>query len=246
MIEIVYGDNRELASLAGKTVAEVREIYEPEFDIPDRAEAVLNGKPIKKNLESETRLDEGDELCFADKKRSRAPMLVTALLLALAVTSGVFAYTFTTASVTLTVTGSATDFAAVTAENATGITWALVGRHRGAFAGGTLFNVTPATAYNGDIEVSVYLSNMDELTTNYRFFFMRLQFVDSGNVTADAEGITQLLTLENGVASFYCDNLTPGTTYYVKLLGGAYMTYPGVAGWTKKNPVIYAQVTQAG
>ena len=95
--------------------------------------------------------------------------------------------------------------------------------------------------------MAVYLSNLDELIQNYRFFMMRLQLVDSNNSTIDVEGIDQILTLENGAASFYTDNFTDGTTYYVKCMGGTYMSFPwGSGGWTTYNPTLYCQVTQAG
>ena len=39
MVEIRYGEHYEMADLAGKSVAQAREQYKQEFDIPDKAKA---------------------------------------------------------------------------------------------------------------------------------------------------------------------------------------------------------------
>ena len=85
MVEIKYGEYSELAELAGKSIAEAREQYESEFEIPDRAQAILNDKPLKKGQEDRILLGDGDELYFEEKKRSRKPLFITALLMALAI-----------------------------------------------------------------------------------------------------------------------------------------------------------------
>lgn len=252
MVEIKHGEHKELVQLTGKTIAEVREEYREEFDIPKNSNAILNGKTVKKSMESKIVLEECDELSFVEKKRSRVPILATAIMLALAITGGVFAYTYTTASATLTLTSATGDFASIST-NATGvssITWKPFGKYRGVIPAGTVFNVTPTTGYTGDVEVKVYLSNMDELTKNYSFYMMRLRLENSLGTPVDAEGIEQILTMENGVASFYfpSSNFTPGTTYYVVNKGGSYIGFPFASGgWaTTYDPTLYAQVTQAG
>ena len=70
MVEITYGDNRELVNLGGKSIAEAREQFKGEFEISDRAQAVLNGKPIKKNLEDKITLEDCDELCLLGGKEA--------------------------------------------------------------------------------------------------------------------------------------------------------------------------------
>lgn len=71
MIQICYGEHCDLADLAGRSVAEAREQYKSEFDIPDRAQAILNDKLLKKKLEDWIMLEDGDDLSFEEKKRSK-------------------------------------------------------------------------------------------------------------------------------------------------------------------------------
>ena len=250
MVEISYGEHYEVTDLMGKSIAEAREQYKSEFEIPDRAQAVLNDKPLKKTAEDKIRLEDGDGLSFEEKERSRKPLFITALLLALAISGGLFAFTWTTATATLTVTTVTGDFASVAA-NTTGIaavTWQPFGRYRGAIPAGNLFDVTPTTGYDGDLEVTVYLANPDELSKNYRFWMIRLQLIDGGN-PVDAQMGTQVLTLNNGQAGFYWPsaNYTAGNTYFVKCMGGAYVGLPWVGtGYSTYDPVLFCEVTQAG
>jgi hypothetical protein len=251
MVEISYGEHYDLADLTGRSIAEVREQYKTEFEIPDQAQAILNDKPLKKKLEDRTSLEDGDELSFEERERSKKPVFVTALMLALAITGGLFAYTWTTASATLSVTPATSDFASVAA-NTTGIanvTWQPFGRYRGTIPAGNLFDVTPTTGYNGDLEVTVYLANPDELSSNYRAWLLRLQLIDGSN-PVDAQMGTQVLSLNNAEASFYWPsaNYTPGTTYYVRCTGGSYVGLPWVGtGWPSTyDPLLFVQVTQAG
>ncbi len=252
MVEINFGEHYELAELAGKSVVEVREQYKTEFEIPDKAQAILNDKPLSKKLEDKIRLEDGDGLSFEEKERSRKPLFVTALLLALAITGGLFAYTWTTASVTIAVTTATSDFASITGNTTGGaaMDYQPFGRYRGNIPAGTLFNTTPTTGYSGDLEVTVYLANPDELTQNYRFWMLRLELEDGTGTNVDAQGGTQVLSLNNGQASFYwpSSNYTAGTEYYVKATGGSYIGLPWVgAGWASTySPLLFAEVTQAG
>ena len=101
MVEIKYGDQFEVTDLAGQTVSEAREQFKAEFGIPDKAKAKLNGSKVKSSAEIDTVLNDDDKLTFA-VSRSRMPYLVGALLLALAVTGGVFAFGFINATTTIT------------------------------------------------------------------------------------------------------------------------------------------------
>lgn len=58
-VGISYNGHTEVADLAGVSLAEAHEMYTPVFDIPDKAQATLNGKELKKKLEPETRLGLG-------------------------------------------------------------------------------------------------------------------------------------------------------------------------------------------
>jgi len=168
-------------------------------------------------------------------------------MLALAVTGGLFAYTYTTQSTSITAISKSADFATVSANN-TMSAYNLFGSYRGSIGSGTLFNVTPATDYSGDIEVNVYLTNADELSKNYGLFLMRLQFQDISNNPADVEGINKPLTLRNGVVTFTCDNLTGGDVYHVQCLGGVYQAFPWsfLSGGSIYDPSILYDVGPAG
>ena len=93
MIQICYGEHCDLADLAGRSIAEAREQYKSEFEIPDRAQAILNDKPLKKKLEDRIMLEDGDDLSFEEKERSKKPIFAATLLSALAITGGLFACT---------------------------------------------------------------------------------------------------------------------------------------------------------
>ena len=252
MVEIVYNDNRELACLEGKTVAEVRKEYGDEFDIPGRAQAVLNGIPLKKKLESETRLHEGDELSFITKSRIRAPMLVTALLLALALTSGVFAYTYITDSTSFLVSSAGADFAAVSANSSSPPDWTTFGFFRGSVGSGTLFDIdTTDSSYTGDLVATVSIANGDQLSQVYRVLVMKIKVYDgatqidinSDNTVDDRD--FGLLTLRNGAVDIFI-NQAASSTYYIKLDSGYYVSNIFGLGWTTdyQNPQLFCNIGQ--
>ena len=177
--------------------------------------------------------------------------LLTAMLISLAVTGGMFAYAYTTASTSITAASKSDDFATVSSNvspKSTVPDYDVFGSYRGIISSGYLFKVTTATDYPGDIELNVYLSNVDELTTNYGLFLLRLEFVDSSDNPADAEGIVKPLTMNNGVVTFICDNLTDSETYYVRCAGGVYRAFPWafLSGRSIYDPNIYAEAVQAG
>ncbi|MFC1915936.1 hypothetical protein ACFLW4_04500 [Chloroflexota bacterium] len=173
--------------------------------------------------------------------------MVTALLLALAVTGGTFAYAYTSTTTALTVTDATEDFAQVTA-NMTVPSYTVFGSYRGAIQAGNLFNVIPRTGYPGDVEVSVYLSNIDQLGTTYGLFLLRVELRNAAGSKMDVEGITKCLSLSNGVVSFTADNLTAGTEYFIYTTGGIYRTFPWayLTSQTQYAPSLYAEVIQVG
>lgn len=173
-------------------------------------------------------------------------VLVGALVLAFAVSASMFAFAYTTASTSITASSGGADFASVTANN-TVPGYNVFGSYRGTISGGNLFDLTPASAYTGDLEVSIYLTNLDDLSKTYGMFLMKIRMVDSANTTVDKEGIVKPLTLRNGVVSFLADNLTGGTTYYINTTGGVYRAFPwAFISGNIYGPTIFADVLQAG
>jgi len=255
MVEIIYGEHSEQADLAGRRVTEARHQYKPVFNIPDRAQAILNGKPVKKKLEAETLLNEGDELSFEEKSRKGLVLLGT-FLLALAVTGGVFAYGYAMASVTLGVI-AAPDWVTVSqSTTATSITWDVFGRYIGTLpTDSDLFDITTDPAWSAFFEARVYLTNTDELVNGYRYLNMKLELVDRDGAVADKQGLEtigddtyQVLNLRNAEVTFFVEHISlAGSPYTVKLVGGNFMAHPS-AWFTAGNedPELWIEVTQAG
>ena len=246
MVEIRYGEHCELADLAGKSVAEVRELYKSELGIPDKTHASVNGKGMGKKHEPKTQLNGDDKLSF-DEKNRRGLVMLGALLLALTITGGAFANAFLTDSKAIIASAIQTDFAAVTA-NATGVpAYTFIGRTRGSIESGTLFDITQATEYTGDLEVNVYLSNIDELQKDYSFWMLRLELRDGSDTQMNIGSAIQVLSLDNPLVSFACDNGTLVDSFYVKCLGGSYRVRAhGLGAFSADDPLIFCQVNQAG
>ena len=186
MIEIRYGEHSEKADMDGKSVAELREFYTPEWDIPERAEVMLNGRRVSRPLESRLELADGDVLVFAARKRSKTPLLLVALLLALAATGGFFAYTYTTASATISAIADS-DYATVAVEDTLEFTTRVFGNYRGNLPTGNLFSITPDADYTGDLNVKVYLANADELTLAYKHLNMKFEIQDDNGETVNVD-----------------------------------------------------------
>jgi len=169
-----------------------------------------------------------------------------ALLLSLAVTGGLYAFTYTSASQTISVSAATTDFGTVAA-NASPTQSALLGAVRGQIGTAIMFNVATADGYTGDVEVQVTLANPDEMSEDYSFWVLRLALTDStGATNKDIEGITKVLSLDNPFVSFAVDsaNLT-GTQVYVYSEGGSYRAFPFALGSGGATPLIFSQVVQA-
>ncbi|MBN1161715.1 MAG: hypothetical protein JXA17_07210 [Dehalococcoidales bacterium] len=256
MVEIRYGDQYEISDLAGQTVSEAREHFKSEFGIPDKASARLNGSKIKGNVELDTVLNDDDKLTFA-VSRSRTPFLIGALLLALAVTGGVFTFGFINASIS--VGGLATnDFASVTSNST--LSWTPYGYYKGAIAAAAnatpIFNVdTLSSTYAGDLAVTVSLANGDTLAKCYRMLALRLVMCDSNgdlmdineDGTIDASDYV-LLTLDNGSVSMFPNGIGGGDEMTVRIKSGFYIThiYKG-ANWATASdyqPFLFCEVAQ--
>ncbi len=176
--------------------------------------------------------------------------LIFALAASLAVTGGMFAYAYTTSSVSITATGASADFASISGNTTDAPTFNAFGSYRGAIPAGYIFDVTPDNNYNGDVGINVYLDNIDQIGYKYAMFMVKLSLVQvSDNGCMDKDGFDKVLSLNNGVVSFLSDNLTGGTLYKIMVKGGVYKTYPwsylsGSGGtW---NPSFTAEVLQAG
>jgi hypothetical protein len=252
MVEIKYKDCYEVADLAGQTVKDVREQFKAEFGIPDKARARLNGKKIKESSEPDTVLNQDGKLSFAVAK-SRGAYLVGALLLALAVTGGIFAYGFTNASTSLTANIANSNFADVSeSPDSSNINWSVSGLSKGTIdAPHGIFNITPGTGYTGDLVVTVTLSNVDQLVKVYRTLALKLEMVNSSDNstidinesgTADSNDWV-LLTLDNALVSMIIQG-TDNTTVRVK--GGYYVTQARpFAGWQgSASPDLFCEVAQ--
>ena len=240
MVKITYRGQEKEADLAAKSVAEVREVFKAEFGLPDRAHAVLNGEQLKRKLEPETRLCDQDELYF-ETSSHRSLVLAGALLLALAVTGGLFAYTQTTITKTITATGASSDYATVS-DNGTDLDYSVMGKKRGTIGSGVLFDIVIDSAYTGDLEVQVYLANPDELQTDYSSWLIRLELEDAGGTQMDLGTDTMVLSLDNPVVSFEVDDWTQYSRY-VKCEGGSFRAF-GNAWVDGDNPLIFCNVLQ--
>lgn len=252
MIEIKFGKHGEMAELAGKSLAEARELYKGKFNIPEKARAVLNGRKFNKELEPLVILRDEGELTF-EKKKNRKLVLVGACLLAFALTAGTFAYTWTNASATITATADS-DYATVTpADSLPSFSTNVFGKYRGTIPSGDVFTITPDANYTGDLEVKVYLTNAADLSKTYQYLNMKLELWDSDdpavNIYAGETGHTfQLISIENGVAIFDLEYDAGTGPYKVKLSGGGYMTNPrSPIDWNagyEVAPLLYCEVTQ--
>jgi molybdopterin converting factor small subunit len=247
MVEIRYGDQYEITDLAGQTVSEAREHFRSEFGIPDKAKAKLNGSKVKGSTELDTVLNDDDKLTFA-VSRGKGAYLVGALLLALAVTGGVFAYGWINATTTISATTTDYNFADVSVNN-TVTGWTAHGFFKGDISSGDLFNVSPAPGYAGDLTISVGIGNAGDLAQRYRLLVMQLELVYTDNGTnldiSAGNGATwTMLSLNNGSVDLFPDVSTANMTVRVK--DGFYITHAkGIGAWGgSAAPELFCEVAQ--
>jgi len=253
MTELSYQDHTEEADLAGLTVAEVREMYQREGGLPSQTTARLNGRKLDKAGEAATVLDDDDSLAFKPAGKSRKVYLVGALFLALAVTGGIFAYGFSSGTVTLGASVTAANFAEVTANTSSPPDWGASGLQLGATGNGTLFDVsTAASGYTGDLVVSVSLGNTGELSNIYRVLNMSLEVRDSaGNImdingdgTADSNDFA-VLTLQNGSVDLPITQ-SAADFYTIMLRNGSFKCTLTGSSWNSADntPMLFCEVSQ--
>jgi molybdopterin converting factor small subunit len=247
MVEIKFGEQFEVSDLAGRTVSEAREQFKSEFGIPDKAKARLNGGKVKASAELDTVLNDDDRLTFA-VSRGSGIYLIGALLLALAVTGGVFAFGWVNDTTDIDATISNYNFADVEeSNNVTG--WSGHGNFKGDISAGTLFNVNPAPGYSGDLVVSVGLGNAADLSEQYRVLSLQLEMVYTANasvidISAGNGAEWVLLNLKNGSVDMFPENPTANMTIRVK--DGFYITQAkGTGAWGgSADPELFCEVAQ--
>jgi len=110
---------------------------------------------------------------------------------------------------------------------------------------GNLYDITPNTNYTGDMQIRIYLVNTGNVLKAYRYLNMELYVKNS--LEADESPRYQLLSLQNGVASF---NIQGGAaaSYTVEVWGGSYSltsddSSTWATGWSI-TPEFYCEVTQ--
>jgi len=249
MVEIRYGDQFEVSELAGQTVSEAREQFKAEFGIPNKAQAKLNGSKIKAGAELDTVLNDDDRLTFA-VSRGKGAYLVGALLLALAVTGGIFASGWINATNTLSANLYESNFADVSLNNTVPVTWGGWGYFKGSIPAGTLFDIVPGTAYNGDLVITVTIGNGDQLAKVYKVLAFTLEVVDDAapgtplDISAGNGRDWTMLTLDNGSASMFVDGVNAPLTVQVK--NGFYISHAHpLSNWAGATaPLLFCEVGQ--
>ncbi len=257
MVEIRYGDQYEVTDLAGQTVCEAREQFKSEFGIPDKAKAKLNGSKVKSSAELDTVLNDDDKLTFAVSK-GKGAYLVGALLLALAVTGGVFAFGFINDVTTINAAVSQSNFADVY-DVSTVPGWNAFGFFKGDIQPGDLFLIDPADGYTGDLVVTVAFGNASDLAKDYRVLSLQLQMAytnnssiidinestDNGTGSATTDWV--MLTLDNGSVSMFPQGTSNSANMTVRVKKGFYITHvhPNQGfGAGNEDPEIFCEVAQ--
>ena len=140
--------------------------------------------------------------------------LIAALVLVLVLSSGLYAYAYTTAVETISIADPTGDIA-TSNETATQPDWDSVTDNLsenttcGEVPTGDLFEITPNSAYSGDIEASVHLTNTGSLIKAYQYLNMEVYI--EGSESANETPNYRLLTLQNGQANFSLEGLQPTT-----------------------------------
>jgi len=131
--------------------------------------------------------------------------LIAALVLALVLSGGLYAYAYTTAAGTIGIAEPTGDIATHN-ETATQPDWDSVTANLsenttcGEVPTGDLFEVTPNPSYNGDLQLGVYLTNTASLIKAYQYLNMEV-YVE-GSESADETPNYRLLSLQNGLVNF--------------------------------------------
>jgi len=170
--------------------------------------------------------------------------LIIAIVAALVISGSVFAFTYTTATTTLGVTAIESDFANVTANLTSYSAPTVFGKYAGTWPGGSLFDIEPHGQYTGDLVIHVYLVNAGELSQYYHHVNMKLEYRDSGNISADEQGIAQVLTLQNADVIFDWESGNGTSPFHVLLTGGSYRLHKWKTITGSYQPQLWCEVTQ--
>lgn len=254
MVEIRFKGNYEVADLAGKSLADVRQDYEGRFDIPAKATVKLNDRKVRQSQEESIKLRDSDEVRFGVERAGKGTLLAGALMLALALTGATFAFGYLTNSVTLTtVSAAGGDFASVAAAGGTP-TFTVYGNTKGTIPAGNLFSVNTTAGYPGDLTVTVAIANGDQLSKVYRVLnlFITAENSTGGPMDINGDGVYNsgndfaLLTLSNGSVDLYINQTYGSDNYTVRVDRGFYVSNIWGSGWSSgyHQPVLYAQVAQ--
>jgi hypothetical protein len=245
MVEIRYGEQYEAADMAGQTVREAREQFRDEFGIPDKARARLNGSKVKEGLELDTVLNDDDKLSFAEATRGKGIYLIGALLLALAVTGGIFAYTATTDTTTVDL-GASGEFATVA--NETMPTWSVFGHYKGKVKAGALFEITPSANYTGDLSATVMFANAHDMVAAYKVVVLEMIICDEDSGEADPDTVVagpEYLSMGKGEVTFDIVRASYTPPFHVYIKSGFYITHHSWPSETE-NIQFLCDVTQKG
>jgi len=253
MIEIKYEGNCELSNVSGHSIAEVRKTYQSAFGISEKTVAVLNDKKIGSAAEISTILMDDDRLVFKAAKGRKTWLMVGALLLAMAVTGGVFASSYTNAATTINAGLANTDFALVTPNISNIPSWTAHGLQKNSTGSGTLFDIDTQTSdYTGDFVATVSLTNTDALIIVYRSLVLSIEVRDSsGNlIDINSDNVSNgrdyaLLTLDNSQVLLNIKQAAPDV-YTVKQKSGYYICNVVTAAWltTDAAPQLFCEVAQ--
>jgi len=187
------------------------------------------------------------------------PYFVGAVLLALAITGGVFAYGFVNATTTINATIENSNFADVSVNNTMpAIAWDTWGMYKGSIPTGYLFNVTPGNNYTGDLAVTVALGNADQLAKDYRMFALQLDMIytQNGSVVDITESSNSsngnpgtdwvMLTLDNGSVTMFPQGTANAAQMTVQVVRGFFITqiHPFIGWQGSPSPQLFCQVAQ--
>jgi len=250
VVEIKYRENLEVLDIAGRTVAEARDLFKKDREIAGKVSAYLNGKRVLPDKEAAIILNDEDTVEFKIS-RNKTMYMLGAMLLALAVTGGVFAYGFINATTTLNAATVASDFASVSANTSDTPSWTVHGQQKSPTGSGTLFDInTLGSGYEGDFTVTVTLANTDSLISIYRNLNLSLEVRDSAgsliNINGDSAANGNdfvMLTLENGAVTFSIEQAA-ADIYTIKRKIRYYFINAANAGWGSGAPQLYCEVAQ--
>ncbi len=184
---------------------------------------------------------------------------IVALVVALLISGGTFAYTYTTASSTIgavpaadiaAVTAGATPPAGWTAPSGYGVapSWTPVINSTENITKGSIFWIDPG-GYTGNIVVTLYLTNSKDLTSSYTYLNMAIMVHSSTDGTSWSEvtnpafksggKYNYYLALTNGYTQF---TLPGGKKYHIAIDGGVYYC---ISTTGTLYPSLYLEVKQA-